>query len=182
MQALELGVEPRNRIRQSRERLLDQSPAARRRPDPSPTARATSPRRLQGARRTCRRPGIDHDRARTRRTLLPRVPERALHNAAHGLVEVGVVVDNDGILAAHLAHDALDLRTAPGWVWPPLHDLQTNRPLPVKAIWATSGCATSAAPTSSPRPGRKCTPPPESPPRISGDEAHGPRRWTARRV
>ena len=50
---------------------------------------------------------LEHDHTRARRTFLPRVSEGALDDADHGLVKVGVVVDHDRVLAAHLGDDAL---------------------------------------------------------------------------
>ena len=53
--------------------------------------------------------GREHDHARGGGAFLPRVRERARDDRRHGLVEVGVAVDDDGVLAAHLGHDALHL-------------------------------------------------------------------------
>ena len=47
------------------------------------------------------------DDARRGRALLPGVPERALRDRGHRDVEVGVGVDDDRVLAAHLGDDAL---------------------------------------------------------------------------
>ena len=47
------------------------------------------------------------DEPRRGRALLARVAERALHDRGHRDVEVGVGVDDDRVLAAHLGDDAL---------------------------------------------------------------------------
>ncbi len=52
---------------------------------------------------------LQHDDPRAGRAFLARVAERALNHAHHGLVEVGVVIDNDRVLAAHLGDHALDM-------------------------------------------------------------------------
>ena len=52
---------------------------------------------------------FEHDHARARRALLPGIAEGALDHADDGLVEVGVVVDHDRVLAPHLGDDALEM-------------------------------------------------------------------------
>ena len=52
---------------------------------------------------------VDRDDAGRRGTLLARVAERALQDRRHRVVEVGVGVDDDRVLAAHLRDDALDV-------------------------------------------------------------------------
>ena len=52
---------------------------------------------------------LEHDHPRARRALLARVAERAVDHADDRLVEVGIVVDHDRVLAAHLGDDALDV-------------------------------------------------------------------------
>ena len=49
-----------------------------------------------------------HDGARTRRALLALETERRLRDAFDGGVEIGIGVDDDGILAAHFEDGALD--------------------------------------------------------------------------
>src|SRR5262249_14054439 len=46
--------------------------------------------------------------------LLPLVAERAVGDAEHRLVQVGVLVDDDRVLAAHLGEHALDVRLPGG--------------------------------------------------------------------
>ena len=50
-----------------------------------------------------------HDHAAARRTFLAGVAEGAGDDAMNRLVQVGVVVDDDGVFAAHLGDDALDV-------------------------------------------------------------------------
>ena len=50
-----------------------------------------------------------HDRPAARRAFLAGVAEGAGDDAVDRLVQVGVVVDDDGVLAAHLGDDALDV-------------------------------------------------------------------------
>ena len=64
-----------------------------------------------------------HEHARGRRALLPRVAEGRAHDAGHGLVEVGVGVDDHAVLAAHLGHDALHVALALGRLGRRAHDL-----------------------------------------------------------
>ncbi len=52
---------------------------------------------------------VHRDDARRGGTLLARVAEGALQDGGHRVVEVGVGVDDDGVLAAHLRDDALDV-------------------------------------------------------------------------
>ena len=99
----------------------------------------------------------DDDQPAAGAALLAGVAERRRDDARDRLVEVGVVVDDDRVLAAHLGDDALDVR------WPGRTFAAASmmpRPtslLPVKAIVSTPGCSTSACPTSRPGPGRYCT-------------------------
>src|SRR5262249_52860009 len=51
----------------------------------------------------------DHDDARAGRALLPGVAEGAVGHAVYRFVQVGVVVHDDGVLAAQLSDDALDV-------------------------------------------------------------------------
>ena len=53
---------------------------------------------------------VEHDRPAARRTLLTAIAERRLPHGLHGLVQIGRIVDHDGILAAHLADDLLHER------------------------------------------------------------------------
>ena len=55
---------------------------------------------------------VDDDDARRSGALLARVAERALHDRGHRVVEVGVRVDDDRVLAAHLRDDALHVPLA----------------------------------------------------------------------
>ena len=48
------------------------------------------------------------DHAAARRTLLAAVAKGRLPDGQHGLVEIGRIIDDDRVLAAHLAHDLLD--------------------------------------------------------------------------
>ena len=64
-----------------------------------------SMRRARNA--SCTSRATNHPRAG--RAFLPLVAERAVDHAVHRLVEVGVVVDDDRVLAAHLGDDALDV-------------------------------------------------------------------------
>ena len=57
---------------------------------------------------------VEHDRPAARRAFLAAVAEGRLPHAEHGLVQVGRLVDDDGVLAAHLADDLLDERLALG--------------------------------------------------------------------
>ena len=50
---------------------------------------------------------VDDDDPRRGGALLARVAERALHDRGHRVVEVGVGVDDDRVLAAHLGDDPL---------------------------------------------------------------------------
>src|SRR5205823_728156 len=51
--------------------------------------------------------GLDDDQTRARRALLAGVAERRVDDGRHGLVEVGVGIDDDGVLAAHLGDHSL---------------------------------------------------------------------------
>ena len=53
---------------------------------------------------------VQHDRPAARRAFLAAVAEGRLADAQHGLVQVGRFVDDDRVLAAHLADDLLDER------------------------------------------------------------------------
>ena len=55
---------------------------------------------------------VQHDRPAAGRAFLAAIAEGRLAHAQHGLVQVGRVVDDDGVLAAHLADDLLDERLA----------------------------------------------------------------------
>ena len=52
---------------------------------------------------------LQHDHPRARRALLPGVAEGALQDADDRLVEVGIVVDDDRVLAPHLGDHPLDV-------------------------------------------------------------------------
>mmetsp|Transcript_3256 Transcript_3256/g.13192 ORF Transcript_3256/g.13192 Transcript_3256/m.13192 type:complete len:327 (-) Transcript_3256:1581-2561(-) len=49
--------------------------------------------------------GLVHHHARGRRALLALEAESGAHHALHGLVHVGGLIDDDGVLAAHLSDD-----------------------------------------------------------------------------
>ena len=51
---------------------------------------------------------VQGDHPAARGAFLAAVAEGRLPDAQHGLVEIGRVVDDDRVLAAHLAHDFLD--------------------------------------------------------------------------
>ena len=51
--------------------------------------------------------GVDHDHPGAGRAFLALEAEGRVHHADHGLVEVGVVVDDDGVFAAHFGHHPL---------------------------------------------------------------------------
>ena len=56
--------------------------------------------------------GVDHDQPGQGRALLSRVPEGRADDDGDGLVEVGVGVDDEGVLAPHLGDDPLDVALA----------------------------------------------------------------------
>ena len=64
---------------------------------------------------------------RRRRALLAGVAERALDDGRHRLVEVGVGVDDDRVLAAHLGDDALDVALPGPHLGGPLDDVEPDR-------------------------------------------------------
>ena len=111
---------------------------------------ATAPARRSTS-TSCTRLVDEH--ARRRRALLPGVAERRLDDRRDGLVEVGVGVDDDAVLAAHLGDDALELaRAAARRRRRVRRSSRPTGPEPVNAIVATSGWRASAAPAS-PSPG-----------------------------
>ena len=90
---------------------------------------------------------------RGRRALLAGVGEGRADDRRHGLVEVGVGVDDDAVLAAQLGDDRLEVALPVGAPRPRLRTI--SRPTgsePVNAIACTPGWRTSAAPIS-PSPG-----------------------------
>ena len=68
---------------------------------------------------------VEDDRPRARGALLAGVAEGGGHGLEHRLVEVGVVVDDDGVLAAHLGDHLLDAVPA-GVLRGQHHDLQAD--------------------------------------------------------
>ena len=68
----------------------------------NPTRRSTSSSKT----------GAQADHPGGGRALLAGVAEGAGHDGRHGLVEVGVGVDDDGVLAAHLGHHPLHVALA----------------------------------------------------------------------
>ncbi len=71
---------------------------------------------------------FEHDDSRAGRALLTGVAEGALQGPDHGLVEVGVVVDDEGVLAAHLGDHPLDVVLAWLGLGRPAVDLQADGP------------------------------------------------------
>ena len=67
-----------------------------------------------------------NNRARARRTLLALEAESRLRYAFDGGVDVGVGIDDDRVLAAHLEHGALDPELAGCWLRCRLVDVQSN--------------------------------------------------------
>ena len=53
--------------------------------------------------------GVQYDQSRTGRTLLALEGKRRIQHSGHCHVQVRIVIDNDGILAAHFADDLLDI-------------------------------------------------------------------------
>ena len=58
---------------------------------------------------------VDHDQPRAGRALLAGVAEGRVHHGGHRLVEVGVGVDDDRVLAAHLGDHPLHLALPGRW-------------------------------------------------------------------
>ena len=67
-----------------------------------------------------------HEDPRRGRALLAGVVERALRDRGHRVVEVGVGVDDDAVLAAHLRHDAGELARAVRQARGVAHELQAD--------------------------------------------------------
>ena len=85
----------------------------------------------------------------------PCVAEGAGDDAVHGLVEVGVVVDDDRVLAAHLGDDALDVVLARRRLGGLAVDEQADAARAGEGDHAPRrGWSTSVGPISSPTPGR----------------------------
>ncbi len=58
--------------------------------------------------------GVDDDQTRARRALLALEAECGVTHGEDGFVEIGGGVDDDGVLAAHLAHDLFDVGVRTG--------------------------------------------------------------------
>ena len=93
--------------------------------------------------------GVDQ-RAGRGGALLAGERERGLQQRRDDVVEVGVGVDDDAVLAAHLGDDLLDVALARDERVGRLEDVQAGRAEPVKTIVWMRGSATSALPGSSP--------------------------------
>ena len=100
---------------------------------------------------------VEDDDAARRSTALSRVRERRRERPVIALSEIGVVADDERVLAAELEADLRE---------PPRRPLVDDRPVaaePVKLTRSTSGCSTSGAPASSPSPCTTLTTPAGSP-------------------
>ena len=51
---------------------------------------------------------LEHDQTRTGGTFLPLITESGVNRVDDGFVEIGVGIDDDRVLPAHLADDALE--------------------------------------------------------------------------
>ena len=100
--------------------------------------------------------GLQHDRAAARRALLAAVAEGRLPHAQHGLVQVGRLVDDDRVLAAHLADDLLHERLAFGRrLAGGAEDAQPDLLRAGEGDQRHARVANQRSPTSRPAPGRK---------------------------
>ena len=69
---------------------------------------------------------VEHDQARERGTFLALITERGINRIDDRFVEVGIGIDDDGVLAAHLADDAFEFALpGPGFAGA-LPDSQSN--------------------------------------------------------
>ena len=116
--------------------------------------------------------GLVDEHARGGRALLAGVDEGARDDGGDGVVEVGVGVDDDAVLAAHLGHDALEVRGRCGSAAARMM-LRPTGPEPVKAIVWTPGWPTSAAPVS-PSPGTRASASGGTPASLQGADDHEP--------
>ena len=83
---------------------------------------------------------LEHDQARERGTFLALITERGINRVDDRFVEVGIGIDDDGVLPAHLADDAFQFALARRAFCRrlPRSASPTSRE-PVKAIMSTSG-------------------------------------------
>ena len=52
---------------------------------------------------------VEYDQTRRGGTLLPLITECRLDDVRHGFIEIGVFINDNGVLAAHLANDPFDV-------------------------------------------------------------------------
>src|SRR5262245_44793855 len=71
---------------------------------------------------------VDQDKARGSRTLLTLVAKGRLKDVNHSLVEIGVLIDDDGVLAAHFAHHSLYMLLARLMIVSRTQNFQANLP------------------------------------------------------
>jgi hypothetical protein len=96
-----------------------------------------------------------HDGARTRRALLALEAERRGHDAFCRIVEIAVIIHDDGVLAAHLEHGALDPQLAIAALGRLEVDVQPDFLRARESNEARLRCVTMYSPTSRPPPGTK---------------------------
>ena len=89
---------------------------------------------------------VEDDDAAAGGASLPGIAECRQRSPAHRLIQIRIVADHEGVLAAEFERDRASRSPATLWISRP------TRVEPVKLTTPTSRCATSAAPASPPRP------------------------------
>ena len=102
---------------------------------------------------------LQHDGARTGRALLTLIAERAGRHPLHRLVKVGVVVNDDGVLAAHLGDEPFDVILAGGLLGGLAMEQHAHALRAGEGDEGRVGMFARVGPISSPTPGRKLTTP-----------------------
>src|SRR5436309_3577026 len=69
---------------------------------------------------------LENNETRTGGTFLPLITESGVDGVDNGFIEIGVGIDNDRVLPAHLANDALELALARARFAGRLPNSQTN--------------------------------------------------------
>ena len=113
-------------------------------------------RRLREAVDECVVRASDDDDPTARGALLSGITERGRENARDGFVVIRVVIDDDGVLAAHFGDHALDSDYSGGRFCRPRRDeLPDGARASERDGRDVSACSTRRAPTVSPAPGKK---------------------------